>query len=246
MGELLALQKAFTGHLRDPAHVPPPAGLDERRMGIYSELIFNNVSALLSDFFPVIKSILVVEAWNSMVRDFFICHQSQTPYFMQISGEFVEYLSGSQLASNLPDFIVELAHYEWIELALYTLDEEPPDEPVPGDPGEVPISLSPLAQPLAYRYPVHQIGPGFQPESPGDTPTCLLVMRDASESVRFFELQPLSFRLLQEIQQNPGFMAKRWLAEIAGEINAENRQNFICNGMELLESFNQHRIFITR
>ena len=77
MSELASIQKAFTEHLRNPDVVPVPAGLDERRMGIYSELIFNNVSALLGDFFPVIRSILKDEDWDRMVRDFFITHQSQ-------------------------------------------------------------------------------------------------------------------------------------------------------------------------
>ena len=99
MGELTKLQKAFTEHLRDPDHVPVPAGLDERRMGVYSELIFNNVSSLLSDFFPVIKSIVSDDAWRTMVRNFFISHESQTPYFMALSGEFVEYLAQAQLSA---------------------------------------------------------------------------------------------------------------------------------------------------
>ena len=132
MGELSRLQKAFTEHLRDPGHVPVPAGLDERRMGIYSELIFNNVSSLLCDFFPVIRSILSDDAWRSMVRNFFISHQSQTPYFMALSGEFVEYLAQAQLSSELPGYLTELAHYEWVELALFTMDEEHP-EPVDDD-----------------------------------------------------------------------------------------------------------------
>ncbi len=245
MAELLTLQRAFTEYLRDPDHVAVPAGLDERRISVYSELIFNNISALLTDFFPVIHSILPEPAWNAMIRDFFISHQSQTPYFPEISGEFVQYLTKRQLSDNLPGFLTELAHYEWIELALYTLDEELPPDPLDDEMlGQTPLVLSPLAQPLAYSYPVHQIRKEFQPTEPGDEPHYLLVIRDANESVRFFELQPLSFQLLHQIQENPGLIAEDWLSTAADEINYENKSQFVSNGVDLLKSFNEHRVFL--
>jgi hypothetical protein len=243
MSELLTIQKAFTEHLRDPDHVPVPRGLDARRMGIYSELIFNNVSALLSDFFPVIRTLLSDGQWDKMVRDFFIAHQSQTPYFMELSGEFAQYLAQSQLTNDLPDFLAELAHYEWIELALYTLDDELPETALE-DIGTSALSLSTLAAPLAYQYPVHRISRDFQPTSPAEDPAYLLVIRDTEEKVRFFELQPFSFQLLHQIQQNPGLIPEDWLGQTAIEIGIEDRDAFIDNGIDLLKSFNTHRIFI--
>jgi len=242
MGELSKLQKAFTEYLRDPEHVPVPAGLDERRMGVYSGLIFNNVSSLLSDFFPVIRSIVSEDAWRSMVRNFFIAHESQTPYFMALSGEFVEYLAESQLSADLPGYLIELAHYEWVELALFTMDEDHPEE-IPQELGNLPLSLSPLAQPLAYSYPVHQIGPDFQPAVPGDAPTYLLVCRVPDESVRFFELQPLAFHLLNDMHMNPGLIPEAWLLKKAEEFGIAEKKEFVRNGIELLKSFNRYRVF---
>ena len=77
--ELRRLQRAFTEHLRNPEQVPVPEGLDPRRMSIYSELVFGNLSSLLSEFFPVIHSILAPTAWDRLVREFLVRHQSQTP-----------------------------------------------------------------------------------------------------------------------------------------------------------------------
>lgn len=245
MGELANLQRAFTEHLRNPDNVPVPSGLDKRRMGIYSELIFNNVSSLLTDFFPVIKSILSEDQWQEMVRNFFITHQSQTPYFMEISGEFVEYLAQNQLIGALPKFLPELAHYEWVELALFTMDEDLPEQAIAPDLlGKVPLSLCALAQPLQYTYPVHQISAEFQPGKPGVDPTYLMVSRGENELVRFFDLQPLSFQLLHEMQQNPGLIVKDWLDDMATLRKVENKAQFVSNGIELLQSFNKHRMFI--
>ena len=212
-------------------------------MGVYSELIFNNVSALLGDFFPVIKSLLPDRDWQSMVRNFFISHQSQTPYFMALSGEFVEYLTQAQLSSELPAYLTELAHYEWVELALFTMDEEHPEPPDTDRLGDLPLGLSPLAQPLAYTYPVHRISPDFQPEAPGDTPTQLLVCRIPDESVRFFELQPLSFHLMQAMQQHPGLVPAEWLEKKAAEFGISEKGDFVRNGISLLQSFNPYRVF---
>jgi hypothetical protein len=247
MSELFSLQRSFTEHLRDPDHTPVPDGLDKRRMSVYSELIFNNVSVLLTDFFPVIKSILSGDHWDQMVRNFFISHQSQTPYFMEISGEFVEYLSHAQLSSNFPEFLTELAHYEWVELALYTLDEEIPALKIDQDAlGESPLTLSPLALPLAYNFPVHTIGPDFQPSSIDNNPTYLLVSRGADESVHFFELQALSFQLLHAIEQKPGLIANEWLDQTADQLGIKGAKQFRRNGLELLASFNDQRLLETR
>jgi len=244
MSELFSLQKAFTEHLRDPDHTPVPAGLDKRRMGVYSELIFNNVSALLSDFFPVIRSLLSEDQWRQMVRDFFISHQSQTPYFMELSGEFVEYLSHTQMIGGLPDFLVQLAHYEWVELAVYTMDEElPPTTISVADLAMSPLTLIDLAQPLAYSFPVHRISKAYQPTT--EEATYLLVCRSIDESVKFFELQPLSYQLLHEMQQNPGLIPQQWLSKAAGQFGADNNDEFVSNGMALLQSFNEHRMFTT-
>ena len=247
MGELYDIQNSFTKHLRNPDHVPIPDGLDKRRVEIYSGLIFNNLSSLLSDFFPVIKLILSQQQWDRMVRDFFIKHESKTPYFMEISGEFARYLSHSKLPSDYPDFLPELAHYEWVELAMYTMDENHPDSLLEsGQLLDQPLSLSPLAKPIAYQYPVHRISPESQPLEPAAEPTLLLVLRDLNENVRFFELQPLAFHLLNHIRENPSLIVKNWLNEFADQMDVQDRLEFVKNGMNLMQSFNKHRIFVSK
>ena len=246
MGELQELQKAFTQHLRNPDQIPIPLGLDKRRMSIYSELIFNNVSALLSDFFPVIHSVLSDAQWQRMVRNFFISHQCQTPYFMKIAGEFVDYLANSQLVAGYPKFLPELAHYEWIELALFTSEEELPLANLP-DEGlmERPLRISKLAVPLAYQFPVHRISPDMQLEATGREPTLLLVLRDVQENVRFFELQPLAFQMLSAIKQHPHLIPSIWLADRAEQLDVDDKSTFIENGSTMLISFNEHKIFFS-
>ena len=72
-------QYEFTAHLRDPANNPAPEGIEDRRIGIYRDLLYNNVENFISSSFPVIRSIYNDENWHRMVRDFFARHKSHTP-----------------------------------------------------------------------------------------------------------------------------------------------------------------------
>ena len=244
MTALAQLQGGFTEYLRDPSHAALPQGLDKRRMSVYSELVFNNLSGLLKGFFPVAKTILSASQWDSLVRDYLISHQSQTPYFPKIAQEFVQYLAHRQLSQQLPGFLAELMHYEWMELDLFTRDAEPPDAPIdPSELGSTPLLLSLLAEPLSYHYPVQRIRKDFQPTAPNVTAVHLLVLRDKTESVRFFELEPLSFALLDDMRRQPGLIAMDWFDELAIQLKVDDKTQFTTRGLAMLRLFNEHLVF---
>ena len=244
MTALAQIQGAFTEYLRDPAHTALPQGLDKRRMSVYSELVFNNLSGLLKGFFPVAKAILSESQWDSLVRGYLISHQSQTPYFPKIAKEFVQYLSHRPLSQQLPSFLTELMHYEWMELDLFTRDAEPPDAPIDqSELGSRPLLLSLLAEPLRYQYPVHRIRKDFQPTAPNTTAVHLLVLRDKTESVRFFELEPLSFTLMDDMRRQPGLIAMDWFEAMATQLKVEDRRQFTTQGIAMLRLFNEHLVF---
>lgn len=118
-------------------------------------------------------------------------------------------------SAGWPAFMLELAHYEWIELAL-ALDEtdlsqlafDPHGDLLHGTP-----LVSPLAWPLAYRFPVHRIGPDFQPEAAPGTPTFLLIRRDAQHAIHFHEIDALGHALLAALHDNPASLTGEELVE---------------------------------
>ena len=55
------LQYAFAAHIRDPEHRAAPAGIEDRRMGIYRELFYNNIEDFLATAFPVIRALTADE-----------------------------------------------------------------------------------------------------------------------------------------------------------------------------------------
>lgn len=200
-----ALQYAFAAYLRDPAQAPRPHHIDARRMAVYADLFFNNIDSLLSANFPVIRALYDAAAWRDLVRDFFREHRSHTPLFTEIPREFIRHLEDrSELALDDPPFLIELAHYEWSELAL-TLDERDIVEVGCDADGDVlagvPV-MSPLARVQAYRFPVHRIGPDFQPQTPNPQPVLILLTRDRGDEVRFLEIDPLTALLIERLQTN--------------------------------------------
>lgn len=231
---LRAQQHALTRHLRDPASVEAPAGMDPRRTGVYRRLLFNNVSGLLANGFPVSVALLGESRWNGLMKQFYGTHECQTPLFTGLAAEFVEWLR------NLPDpphpALAELAHYEWVETALYQMDAEPLRPLASGELRDLHLQLSPLAWPLLYHWPVHRLGPAHAPCERPDHPTTLLARRDRDGEVRFSELGILAAQLLHDVAQAPGLPAGTYLHRLA-QRNGRAEGAFDDAGMELLARF---------
>ncbi|OQK16832.1 hypothetical protein AU255_02705 [Methyloprofundus sedimenti] len=197
-----ARQAEFTSYIRNPATVACPEDIKPERMQMYRELCFNNVESFLSSNFPVLRRILNDAQWQQLAEDFFARHSSTTPYFSEIPEEFIMYLQQERIASadDYP-FMLELAHYEWVEMALSISRAELPETQAQQltDVSQT-ISLSPLAWPLAYHYPVHKLSPDYLPAQAPAQPSYLVVYRDQEDTVRFIELAAMSFYLLQTLQ----------------------------------------------
>ena len=220
--EFQRIQYAIAAHLRDPQRNPPPAQLEDRRVAIYRDLFYNNIESLLASNFPVIRRITTNQRWHQLVRGFYANYACHTPLFTEIGREFHCYLG--TLAENdalQPAFLAELAHYEWVELAL-SLDECNIDH-IAHDPGGdllagVPL-VSPLAWALAYRFPVHRIREEFQPDSAADDPTFLIVVRNRGDDVGFMEVNALTMKLIESLKENSTGSGMQCLQALAAGID---------------------------
>lgn len=233
----LRKQYAFAAHIRDPQRYPCPEDVEDRRMAIYRELFYNNVEGFVSSGFPVLRKLYDESDWHSLVREFFAHHRSRTPYFLEIAQEFLTYLGNERAPRpSDPPFLLELAHYEWVELALSVSDETPDWQHIDVE-GELLFgrpALSPLAWLLSYQYPVHKIGPDFLPDAPGDEPTYLMIYRDMGDEVGFLDLNPVTARLVALIQERPQDTAEQLLGSIAEELQHPNPQLVIQGGCQIL------------
>lgn len=242
--ELRAQQFAFAAHLRDPDGAPAPPDIEDRRLAIYRELFYNSLEGLLAGNFPVLRRLLDDALWHATVRAFYRDFRCHTPLFPEIGREFLQYLQlifpDDGDAGDLPAWTLELAHYEWVELAL-EIAEQPEvlacDRD--GDLVEGAPLRNTLAWPLAYRWPVHALGGDAALDVAPEQPTFLLVLRDDTGRVRFKSLSPVTFRLLQAIDADPSVSGRTHLEALAVEAGSDDVAAFVAAGSRMLDALRE-------
>ncbi|WP_414040787.1 DUF2063 domain-containing protein [Acidithiobacillus sp. M4-SHS-6] len=203
--------RALSAHLRDPNHYSCPESFDGKAAGLYRELLVGNFDAALRACFPLWIRCLGESAYLRW-RDAFIAeHRCRSPFFRQIPDEFMAYLSQhqDQLRQTLP-YALELAHLEWLELALGVAEtEERPEDTENSeaqDPWTGALQLNPVHALVQYAYPVQQLlqEPRFSAAPVLDPQTVSLYLyRDRDDIVQMLEPDTLSLHLLVTLEVHP-------------------------------------------
>ena len=235
----LELQYQFTAHMRDPAANPAPKDVEDRRLEIYRNLLFNNVEGFMANAFPVLRSLTDDDDWQRMIRDYFSRHQAHTPLFPKMPQEFLHYLNNLRDDDNDPPFMRELSHYEWLEAEVQCDTRELDDIRVDSVSmllDAVPV-LNTVMRPEAYAFDVHRISPDYQPTEPPAEPTYLVVLRHRNDEVGFVELNAVSARLLQLMIENTENTAREILLTIAAELGHPQPNAIVESGQDILQTF---------
>ena len=237
-------QAEFSAYIRNPDKNPCPADVKPERMQVYRDLFFNNVEGFLSSNFPVLTSLFTEGKWHQLVQDFFEHHPCTTPYFAEIPEEFLLYLQNERpnTETDYP-FMLELAHYEWVEMALSISTENLPQNKHVSTPLQLShkISLSTLAWPLAYQFPVHKISADYLPFQAPEESSYLVVYRDIEDDVQFIELAAMSFQLLQPLQAEEIITVEAYLAKVLPENSATDLQTM---ALEALQQFADKQVIL--
>ena len=234
------IQNVFTQHMRDPDNNPAPEGIEDRRIGVYRELVYNNIQSFIGKSFPVIRKIMTDEQWHKMLRDYVNRHKSHTPLFSKIPCEFLQYLEHERRGSpeNMP-YLLELAHYEWLEVAL-SMDIREIDLSDIDQKGDllegIPV-LNPISVASAYTWPVHEISPTNCPDSPPSQRTYIIVYRRQNYKIGFIVLNPVSAKLIEYLQVNEKNNGSEILTKIAYELKHSNPEIVIKGGFEMMQNF---------
>jgi hypothetical protein len=240
-------QFAFANHIRQPDQQPKPVDVESWRMAIYNELFYNNVEGFLADNFPVLRQITPDERWHAMIRDFFARHPCSTPLFSRLPEEFLDYLHSERgVLAEDPPYLYELAHYEWVELALTLSDADQELSPIDraGDVLSGQPLLSPLAWPLSYDYAVHRIRPDYLPDQPEPGGAHLLVYRDRQDRIGFLETNPVIQALLALLQNDPTITGKQAVGQIVAGLVHPDPASVMTAGCSLLNDLRQREIIL--
>ena len=238
MLEFQRYQLEFTAHIRNPKTNKKPAQVDDARMAVYREIVFTNILNSVSTCFPVCMQVLGERDWEKLVRQFFAKHQATTPIFREIPQQFLQFLN---TAKDLPIYLEQLAHYEWVELAVSSQPTTPPPKlsKTPDLLNEKPV-LASANKLLQYDYAVHKISARHKPKT--STKTYLLVFRNLYNKVKFIELNPVTFQLLSLIEEN-NMTGKQALMRLAEDIQHPDINAMVQFGLEILQDLaNQQAI----
>jgi len=229
-----AKQTEFSAYIRNPDANPCPEDVKPERMQMYRSLFFNNIESFLSSNFPVLRKILNDSQWQQLAQDFFASHPCTTPYFSEIPEEFIIYLQNERIAKedDYP-FMLELAHYEWVEMALSIAQDDIVEPKISqiGDLAQT-LSISPLVWILAYQFPVHKISPDYLPLQAPEQPSYLAVYRNNDDEVKFIELAPMSFYLLQTIQNQQPISISNCLATVLPDSSSASHMSSATQALQ--------------
>ncbi len=221
-------QYDFTAHIRDPQNNAKPANVDEERMAVYREGVYNNIFESASVCFPVCQETVGAKDWDATVKRFVATHHASSPIFKDIPQELLSFIETDQAS---PDYIKQLAHYEWVELAVASMQTVAPSLSNETDlMNETPV-LTPAHMLLQYDYPVQKISAQFKPEETESTH--LLVFRKTDFEVSFVALNPMVFVLLNLIKE--GLTGKQALTSLAEQIQHPEPETIIEFGHGVLK-----------
>ncbi|MCL1078278.1 DUF2063 domain-containing protein [Parashewanella spongiae] len=196
------IQNEFMDYIKDPS-LPLPSSMPLKRMTVYRELFFNNVKGFVSNSFPVLESLYEEDVWVELIQKFFVTHDCHSPIFIEIAQEFLLFLQNEyELTEDDPIFMLELAHYEWLELVVSVARATRELTSItPNDVTEKTLCLSDSTRVAQYSFDVQHISIDYQPTEPLETPEFFCVFLDTDEEVSFLKLTPLSAQVLSYIEQ---------------------------------------------
>jgi hypothetical protein len=165
------------------------------RFLLYRELARNNLLAPLENTFPVLRALLGPDAWGEATAAFLAARSLASPYYRDIAPAFAAWLVETGWGQARWPAILELAHYECLELLV----TRGPDEAVPLDPSvqvsaDASLVLDASVRVVSYRHAVHRATEA-EPE-PRAEATHLLLHRDPEGGFGVLELTAATAALL--------------------------------------------------
>jgi hypothetical protein len=204
------LQGALASSVRFKVH-DDSLNVEARRLAIYQRLVFNNLFGLLRGGYKKLRRAIGDEQFRKLVRAFLESGVSRTPYFAEISGEFLNWF----MQQEAPLWQRELAEYEraGITIDIDTMDW-PSREEVESRPDEV--HFSPAITLLSFEHAIYEANEGAEPSK---RPTYILLYRNPHNRLRYKLLNAATFSLLALLLQ--GRNLSEALLTLASSMDAE-------------------------
>ena len=236
-----SVQRELTASIRNPEQCYMVNIEKSQGIEVYQELVFNNLNELLRNAFPILHHVLSASDWRKLIKGFLKDHYANTPLFYELPKEFIAYLRNHKTVSVT---IMELAHFEWVELALELSpcclkDLKSTTE---YDLTQANLILSPLAYLLHYEYPVHTVKTSSDLVNCTKKMTYLIAYRDQEHFVGFVALNAVTARMLEILKLSHVMCGEALLKRVIKELRHPYPDIVIKQGWDMLAYLKQKEI----
>ncbi len=241
MTDLADYQRDIAAALRSQSEAP--FGLAESRFQVYRRLVYNNLTGFIDQCYPIASALIGDEDWHNLSKAFFAEGKLHSPLFKNIPEIFLDWI---EERDNVPEWLHDLMHYEWLELAAYQHTGEVvfhEGQPLANlEQGDIDVIVNPTVHFGIYPRPVHQFSPDAAiPPTSGEW-FGVAVYRKASHEVAFNALNATTLQLLQALQLNPSIGAAcQSLSERIPNTDAKSLWPHVVN---VLEQLHQEQIIL--
>lgn len=175
-----------------------------KRLRVYRGLVKGSILDPLPDCFPILRALLEPrDLWEPLLDAFFASRSVQSLYYRDVNPTFLAWLVETGPHHDRWPFLLQLAHYEYMELEILRWPEDAPLDARPerAEPTSRLVASGALRN-LAYGYRVHEADED-DPE-PEEGPAHLCCYRDRQSRFVCLEVDgPRSAFLARALEGEP-------------------------------------------
>jgi hypothetical protein len=166
--------------------------------------------------------------------------------FVELPGEFLNYLTETREVAEDPPFLLELAHFDLLENLVSTDETRINEQNIDPD-GDLmrgtPV-INPTTQLARYTFPVHTIDALNQPVDVPDMPTFIVAFRDRANRYGTIDLNAPTARAVELLLSQTSLSGEDVMRTIAHELNHPDVAAVVAGGHDILRRLAQRDVIL--
>lgn len=233
-------QFALARYLRDPLGASLPAGVNAADANACSQEMVDHLCDILAPAFPVTHALLGDDMWGLTVRMFLKDAPCHMPWATALQRAFVTHVCGSTDMLQLPAWLQDLAHFEWLQTAVSTLPVTWPAFDATGDTMHNAVVLNPTHVEAAYEWPVHDIDTEHKPDDMQHTHVTML--RDLQDELHVFDSSVFRGQLIGLLRD--GQTGEQAFMGLAMWLSHPDPENFVQEGVQVMAQLQREGVVL--
>ena len=240
LNDFRQFQFALARHLRDPLGAPAPVTVQAAQASACTQDMVAHLCDVLAPAFPVTQALLGDDLWEHAVRLFLKDAPSHAPWASAVQRAFVDHVCESPEMQNLPAWLQDLAHFEWLQSAVSTTPVTWPAFNATGNTMHHAVVLNPTHVEAAYEWPVHGINTDHKPDDMQSTYVSML--RDPQDELHVLESSVFRGQLLDLLRE--GQTGEQAFMVLAMWLSHPEPEAFVREGSQVMAQLQREGVVL--